>query len=143
MLATIQSKTFLSFRLLSKKHKNWNIQKYIFAWVVPRRPVFAPGQHVGFVVGKVTLEQVFSEYLGFSCLSFHKFLHLHNYPGLAQKASLWPQCPVVPIGLHSPQYQLKEYFCLWFCFILRIQTLSTKMIFLFSHCISSNAIVWR
>jgi hypothetical protein len=43
------------------------------------------GQHVGFVVDKAALGQVFSEYFGFSSqLSFHQFLHHHNHPGLAQ-----------------------------------------------------------
>jgi hypothetical protein len=48
-----------------------------------RRPGFAPrsGQ-VGFVVDKVALEQVFSEYFGFLCQSsFHKILNSHNHPG--------------------------------------------------------------
>jgi hypothetical protein len=31
----------------------------------PRRPGFASGKHVGFVMDKATLEQVFPEYLGF------------------------------------------------------------------------------
>jgi hypothetical protein len=36
--------------------------------VPPRRPGFEPGPgHVGFVVDKVALEQVFSEYFGFPC----------------------------------------------------------------------------
>jgi hypothetical protein len=30
--------------------------------------------------------QVFSEYFGFPCQSFHHFLHHHNHPGLAQWA---------------------------------------------------------
>jgi hypothetical protein len=38
-------------------------------------------RHVGFVVDKVTLGQVFSEYFSFTCQSsFHQFLH-HNHPG--------------------------------------------------------------
>jgi hypothetical protein len=49
-----------------------------------RRPGFAYGQHVGFVVDKAALGQVFSEYFGFPCLSFHRFLHYHNHPGLTQ-----------------------------------------------------------
>jgi hypothetical protein len=49
-----------------------------------RRPEFASGQHVGFVVDKAALGQVFSEYFGFSCESFHQFLHHHNHPGLAK-----------------------------------------------------------
>jgi hypothetical protein len=39
---------------------------------------------VGFVVEKVALRQVFSEYFGFPCQSsFHQILHHHNHPGLA------------------------------------------------------------
>jgi hypothetical protein len=42
---------------------------------------------VGFVVDKAALGQVFSEYFGFPCQSFHRFLHHHhNHPGLAQYA---------------------------------------------------------
>jgi hypothetical protein len=50
----------------------------------PRRPGFAYGQHVGFVVDKATLGQVFSEYFRFPCQSFHRFLHYHNHLGLTQ-----------------------------------------------------------
>jgi hypothetical protein len=50
----------------------------------PQRPGFASGQHVGFVVDKAALGQVFSQYFGFPCQSFHQFLHHHNHPGLAQ-----------------------------------------------------------
>jgi hypothetical protein len=35
---------------------------------------------------KAALGQVFSEYFGFPCQSFHQFLHDHNHPVLAQKA---------------------------------------------------------
>jgi hypothetical protein len=60
-------------------------------------------EHVGFMVDKAALEQVFSEYFGFPCQSsFHQFLHHHNHPGLAQWAYWWPQCRVDPIGLHPP-----------------------------------------
>jgi hypothetical protein len=42
-------------------------------------------EHVGFVVDKAALGQVFSEYFGVPCQSqFHQFLHHHNHPGLAQ-----------------------------------------------------------
>jgi hypothetical protein len=35
---------------------------------------------VGFVVDKVALGQVFSEYLGFPCqFSFHQLLHIHHH----------------------------------------------------------------
>jgi hypothetical protein len=41
--------------------------------------------HVGFVVDKVALGQVFSEYFGFPCQSsFHQILHHHNHPGQVQ-----------------------------------------------------------
>jgi hypothetical protein len=49
-----------------------------------QRPGFAYGQHVGFVVDKAALGQVFSEYFGFPYQSFHRFLHYHNHPGLTQ-----------------------------------------------------------
>jgi hypothetical protein len=41
---------------------------------------------VGFVVDKVALEQVFSEFFGFPCQSsFQQFLHNHNHHlGMAQ-----------------------------------------------------------
>jgi hypothetical protein len=42
-------------------------------------------KHVGFVVDKLAVGQVFSEYFGFPCQSsLHQFLHHHNHPGLAQ-----------------------------------------------------------
>jgi hypothetical protein len=42
-------------------------------------------EHVGFVVDKVALGQIFSEYFSFLCQSpFHQFLQYHNHPELAQ-----------------------------------------------------------
>jgi hypothetical protein len=48
---------------------------------LPRRPGFEPRSgHVWFVVDKVALGQVFSEYFGFSCqFSFHRLLHTHYH----------------------------------------------------------------
>jgi hypothetical protein len=40
--------------------------------------------HVGFMVDKVALGQVFSEYFGFPCQSFHQIQHPHNHPGQVQ-----------------------------------------------------------
>jgi hypothetical protein len=40
---------------------------------------------VGFVVDKAALGQVFSEYFGFACQSFHRFLHYHYHPGLTNR----------------------------------------------------------
>jgi hypothetical protein len=48
-------------------------------------PVRARSGNVGFMVDKVALGQVFSEYFGFPCqISFHQFLHHHNHPGQVQ-----------------------------------------------------------
>jgi hypothetical protein len=47
--------------------------------------VRARSGHVGFVVKKVELGQVFSEYFGFPCQSsFHQILHPHNHQGQVQ-----------------------------------------------------------
>jgi hypothetical protein len=58
--------------------------KLLLAGIPLRRPGFASGQHVGFVVGKTALGQVFSEYFGFRRQSFHQSLQHHNHLGLAQ-----------------------------------------------------------
>jgi hypothetical protein len=51
---------------------------------------------VGFVVDKVTLRQVFSEYFGVPCQSsFHQLLH--NHPNLSSGAGT--------IGQKGPQYK--------------------------------------
>jgi hypothetical protein len=36
------------------------------------------------MVDKAALEQVFFEYFGLPCQSFHQIFHYHNHPGLAQ-----------------------------------------------------------
>jgi hypothetical protein len=41
-------------------------------------------ERVGFVMDKEALGQVFSEYFGSPCQSFHRFLHYHNHTGLTQ-----------------------------------------------------------
>jgi hypothetical protein len=52
------------------------------------------GKHVRFVVDKVALGEVFSEYFGFPCQSsFHQFLLQHNHPGLAQLVAAVPRGP--------------------------------------------------
>jgi hypothetical protein len=38
----------------------------------------------GICGGKVASGQVFSEYFGFPCHSFHQILHHHNHPGQVQ-----------------------------------------------------------
>jgi hypothetical protein len=46
-----------------------------------RRPGFELGTaHVGYVVHKVALVQVFSEYFCFPCHSFHRLFHIHHHP---------------------------------------------------------------
>jgi hypothetical protein len=71
---------------------------------------FDPGSgQVGFVVDKVTLGQVFSEYFGFSCQSsFHQLLH--NHPHLSSGAGTigqkWPQYK----GLSPTPLAIKENF---------------------------------
>jgi hypothetical protein len=50
-------------------------------WFPQRRPGCKPRSGlVGFVVGKVALGQVFSEYFGFPCqFLFHRLLHIHRH----------------------------------------------------------------
>jgi hypothetical protein len=38
--------------------------------------------HVGFVVDKAALGQVFSEYFGFPCQALHRMLHARHHSGL-------------------------------------------------------------
>jgi hypothetical protein len=56
----------------------------------------SPGSgHVGFVVDRVALGQVFSKYFGFPCQSsFHQLLHNHPHlsSGLCTIGQKWPQC---------------------------------------------------
>jgi hypothetical protein len=54
------------------------------SWLPSAVARFASAQHVGFVLDKAALKQVFSEYFGFPCQSFHQFLRRHNRLGLAQ-----------------------------------------------------------
>jgi hypothetical protein len=63
---------------------------------------------VGFVVDKVASGQVFSEYFGFPCHSFHQIIHPHNHPGQVQLASEWPTCLVDPVWTQPPTMQIKK-----------------------------------
>jgi hypothetical protein len=68
-------------------------------------------EDVEFMVDKVALGQVFSEYFGFPCQSsFHQFLFHRNHPGLAQYAYGWLQCRVDPVGLQPPVFELKKIY---------------------------------
>jgi hypothetical protein len=52
----------------------------LVAGFLSRRHGFEPRSgHVGFIVDKVALGQVFSEYFGFPChFSLHRLLHIHH-----------------------------------------------------------------
>jgi hypothetical protein len=59
--------------------------------------------HVEFVVDKVALGQVFSEYFGFPCQSsFHQLLHNHPHlsSGVCTIGQKWPQYLVDLVPLH-------------------------------------------
>jgi hypothetical protein len=62
------------------------IAQAVSRWVsIPVARVRARVWQVGFVVDKLALGQVSSEYFGFSCQSsFHQILQHHNYPGQVQ-----------------------------------------------------------
>jgi hypothetical protein len=70
--------------------------------VIPRRE---PGQHVGFLVDKAALEQVFSEYFGFACQSFSNFSIIiitrgwHNRPVCGRSVE-WTQLESTPSPPH-------------------------------------------
>jgi hypothetical protein len=62
------------------------IAQVVSDWLPTATARFKPGSgQVGFVVDKLALGQVFSEYFGFPCQSsFHQILHDHNHPGQVQ-----------------------------------------------------------
>jgi hypothetical protein len=65
--------------------------------------------HLGFVVDKVALGQVFSEYFGFPCqFSFHRLLHTHHHP--SSGSGIIGQLVVdVPNGLSlTPPQEIKK-----------------------------------
>jgi hypothetical protein len=72
---------YVQHRRVSQARKAAPYLKRLVAGFPLRRPGFKPGSsHVGFVVDKVALGQVFSEYFGFHCQStFHQFLHNHSH----------------------------------------------------------------
>jgi hypothetical protein len=77
-----------------QSEKGRTIAQAVSRWLPTRRPVFEPGSgHVGFVVDKVALGQVFSKYSRFPCqFLFHQLFH--NHPHLSSGASTisqkWP-----------------------------------------------------
>jgi hypothetical protein len=91
------SKFVKIYQTVPKMYVNFQVSSTLSQWVKPfytlglagfppRRPGFEPGScQVGFVVDKVALRQVFSEYFGFPSQSlFPQILHHHNYPGQTQ-----------------------------------------------------------
>jgi hypothetical protein len=88
---------------------------------------------VGFVVNKVALGQVFSEYFGFPCqFSFHLLLHIHHH--LSSGAGTIGQTVAdVPSGLNltTPQEtktKKKKTFFLLLVFIVSHSTLAIKAV---------------
>jgi hypothetical protein len=69
----------------------------------PRWPGFEPKSiHVGFVVDKVTLRQVFSEYFSSPCqFSFHRLLHTHHHLSTGT-GTIGQIVADVPTGLSHP-----------------------------------------
>jgi hypothetical protein len=86
-----------------------SIAQAVSRWRPAAAAGFKPGSgQVGFVVDKVALGRVFSEYFGFPCQSsFHQILYHHNLPGQVQLANQWPPGRVDPTGLH-PHYENKK-----------------------------------
>jgi hypothetical protein len=67
-----------------RKLKGRAIAQAVSHWL-PTAAARAWVWQVGFVVDKVALEQVFSEYFGFPYQSsFHQIVHHHNHPGRVQ-----------------------------------------------------------
>jgi hypothetical protein len=60
------------------------------------------------VVDKAALGQVFSEYFGFLCQSFHQFLHHHNHPGLAQSIIVGRRAEWTQLSSTLPLYKKKN-----------------------------------
>jgi hypothetical protein len=83
-------RTHNTFVCNTHKSKSRNLAapylKRLVAGFPTRRPGFELGSgQIGFVVDKVALGQVFSEYFGFPFQSlFHQILHHHNHPGQVQ-----------------------------------------------------------
>jgi hypothetical protein len=77
---------------------------YIFGWFDPR------SGHVGFVVDKVALGQVFSEYFGFPFQSsFHQLLHNHNRSsGTGTIGQQWPTYQVDSVSAHPEKLKKKR-----------------------------------
>jgi hypothetical protein len=66
----------------------------------------------GFVVDKVALGQVFSEYFGFPCQSsFHQIMHLHNHLGHVTLGQSVAEVPSGPSWTPPPNLRIKKKSC--------------------------------
>jgi hypothetical protein len=77
----------------------------------PQRPGFDPRSGlVGFVLDKVALGQVFSEYFGFPCqFSFHRLLHNHHLsPGAGKIGQIVANVSIIGLSLTPPQEIKKQ-----------------------------------
>jgi hypothetical protein len=88
--------------------------KRLVAGFPPRRPGFDPRSgYVGFVVDKVALGQVFSEYIGFPCQSsFHQLLHNHHHQlssGAGTISQQWPTYQVDSVSPHPKKLYIEKY----------------------------------
>jgi hypothetical protein len=80
-----------------------------------RRPGFEPGLgHVGFVVDKVALEQVFSEPFSFPCqFAFHRLLHNHHHHLSSGAGTVGQTVAAVPSGLSfTPRERKSVLLCM-------------------------------
>jgi hypothetical protein len=77
------SPTELYFNIISWA-KACAVAQAVSRWLPTAAARVRFGAACGYMVVKAALGQVFSEYFGFPCQSFHQFLHHHNHPGLAQ-----------------------------------------------------------
>jgi hypothetical protein len=69
----------------------------------------ARGPQLGFVVDKVVLGRVFSEYFGFPCQSsFHQIHHHHNHPGQATIGQSVAAVPSGPSWTPPPTKRIKK-----------------------------------
>jgi hypothetical protein len=71
-------KSYSDFSLSFMYHTAMTVPRWpSLAGFPPLQPGFDPGSgHVGFMVEKAALAQVFSEYFGFPCQAFRRLLHI-------------------------------------------------------------------
>jgi hypothetical protein len=100
------------FRLIFSKGRA--IAQALSRWLPSAAAIVrARSSHVGFVVDKVVLGQVFSEYFDFLYQSFHQFLHHHNHEAgtigllVAAVPSGPSWAPTPPPSHYSKLYSLK------------------------------------